>query len=141
MERSQEFLRLEKEDEISSSSVTAAAEALLVLLLKFLPSPPPGKEGISFDYLEKIISRLEKAGLVKSKKGSQGGYFLAKSPRKIRRGEIIRAVEVNTSLVKCTAKSGYCPIKNKCFAKKFWDRLQKTLDTTLNSLTLADLLK
>jgi Rrf2 family transcriptional regulator, iron-sulfur cluster assembly transcription factor len=99
------------------------------------------KEGISFDYLEKIISRLEKTGLVKSKKGSRGGYFLARPSRKIKIGEIIRAVEGNASLVKCTARAGNCPIMKKCLAKKFWDKLQKSLNAVLNSLTLADLIK
>ena len=58
-------------------------------------------EDISFDYLEKIISKLKKAGLIKAKKGAQGGYFLAKSPSKIKLGEIIRALEGEISLVKC----------------------------------------
>jgi len=99
------------------------------------------KEGISFDYLEKIISKLEKTGLVKSKKGSRGGYFLAKSPQKVKIGEIIRTVEGDAPLVRCTAKSGRCPMEKKCFAKKFWSKLQKSLNATLNSLTLADLIK
>ena len=99
------------------------------------------KEGISFDYLEKIISRLEKANLISSKKGARGGYCLARSPKKIRIGEIIRSLEGNTSLVRCTAKRGKCPLGSKCFAKKFWNKLQKSLDSTLDSLTLADLIK
>jgi len=99
------------------------------------------KEGISFDYLEKIVSQLEKTGLLKSKKGSRGGYSLAKPSSKIKIGEIIRAVEGNAALVECTSKSGCCPMIKKCFAKKFWEKLQKSLNATLNSLTLADLIK
>ena len=49
------------------------------------------KEGISFDYLEKILSKLEKTGLVKAKKGVLGGYFLAKTPKKIKIAEILKA--------------------------------------------------
>lgn len=99
------------------------------------------KERISFDYLEKIASKLEKAGLIKSKKGCKGGYFLAKISQKIRIGEIVKAVEGNAPLVRCTARSGSCPMIKKCFAKKFWQKLQKSLDASLNSLTLADLVK
>jgi Rrf2 family transcriptional regulator, cysteine metabolism repressor len=99
------------------------------------------KERISFDYLEKIVSRLEKNGLLKSKRGSKGGYFLAKHPQKIKIGEIIRAVEGDALLVKCITKSGHCSIINKCVAKKFWNKLQKSLNTALDSLTLADLIK
>jgi Rrf2 family protein len=103
-----------------------------------------GKEGISFDYLEKIISKLEKTGLIKAKKGVQGGYFLAKSPKRIKIGEIIRALEGDTVLVKCIApirKRGYrCPRERKCLTKNFWQKIQKTLNSALNSITLADLI-
>jgi len=102
------------------------------------------KEGISFDYLEKIISKMEKAGLLLAKKGVQGGYFLAKSPKRIKIGEIIRALEGDTVLVKCIApirKKGYrCPRERKCLTKNFWQKIQKTLNSTLNSLTLSDLI-
>ena len=102
------------------------------------------KEGISFDYLEKIISKLEKTGLIKAKKGVQGGYFLAKSPKRIKIGEIIRALEGDTVLVKCIApirKRGYrCPRERKCLTKNFWQKIQKTLNNVLNSITLADLI-
>jgi len=110
-------------------------------------------EGISFDYLEKIISKLEKAGLIKAKKGVQGGYFLAKSPTKIKTGEIIRILEGELTLVKCLTRSipkvvgrgitrkYICPREKKCLTKKFWKKIQNSLDSVLDSLTLADLIK
>ncbi len=104
--------------------------------LKFISK----EEGISFDYLEKILSRLEKTGLVMAKKGVQGGYFLAKKPSKIRISEILNSLEDSKGLVKCTAK-GKCPMARKCLAKSFWFKIQKTLDSALNSITLADLIK
>ena len=103
------------------------------------------KEQISFDYLEKIISKLEKTGLIKAKKGVQGGYFLGRKPSKIKIGEIIRALEGNTSLVKCIAKNKkeryYCPMERKCLAKSFWKKIQDSLNSALDSITLADLIK
>lgn len=100
------------------------------------------KEGISFDYLEKILSNLEKAKLIKSKKGAQGGYLLTKNPERIRAGEIIRALEGRLSLVKCISgkNKNFCPRKDKCLTKKFWLKIQNTLDKSFNSLTLADLI-
>ena len=112
------------------------------------------EEGISFDYLEKIISKLEKAGLIKAKKGVQGGYFLAKKPSKIKIGEVIRALEGEIHLVKClpliipkgfvrdTAKSveHICPREKKCLAKNFWKKLQRSMNYILDSITLADLI-
>jgi len=81
------------------------------------------REGISFDYLEKIISKLEKAGLIKSKKGVRGGYFLAKSPKKIRVGEIIKVLEGEMVLVKCLKY--FCPKEKKCLTKNFWMKLNR----------------
>jgi len=97
------------------------------------------KEKISFDYLEKIFLKLEKAGLVRSKKGPLGGYYLAKNPKKIKIGEIISALEKNIFLVKCLDE--ICPQKSKCLAKNFWKKLNNNIQKTLNSITLANLLK
>ena len=101
------------------------------------------KEGISFDYLEKIISKLKKAGFLKVKRGVRGGYFLAKSPAKIKIGEIIKTLEGTIGLVKCIAKGQkyYCPREKKCLTKNFWKRIQDSLNFALNSITLADLIK
>jgi len=97
------------------------------------------KEGISFDYLEKIISKLEKTGLLRSKKGVQGGYFLAKKPEKIKIGQIIKALEGEMVLVKCLKY--FCPKEKKCLTKNFWKKIQDSLNSVLDSLTLADLIK
>ena len=98
------------------------------------------KERISFDYLEKIISKLEKAGLIKAKKGPQGGYFLAKSPEKIKIGEIIRPLEGEKGLVKCMTGGYRCPLEKKCLSKKFWGKIQSVLNSVLDSIALADLI-
>ena len=97
------------------------------------------KEGISFNFLEKIISRLKKSGLVKAKKGFGGGYFLAKKPKNIKIGQIIEILEGKNNLVKCLQY--FCPRSKKCSAKIFWRKLNKAINSTLNSMTLADLIK
>lgn len=100
-------------------------------------------EGLPFDYLEKIISKLEKAGIVNSKKGTQGGYCLAKPANRIRIGEIINVLEGETSLVKCISgdNNHSCPRENKCLTRSFWKKIQDAINSTLNSLTLKDLIK
>ena len=101
-------------------------------------------EGISFDYLEKIISRLEKTGLIKAKKGVQGGYFLGKSASKIKLSEIIKALEGDKNLVKCIKFSGkkvYCSREKKCLTRMVWKKIQDSLTSTLNAITLADLIE
>ena len=99
------------------------------------------KEEIPFDYLEKIIGKLEKENLLKSKKGARGGYFLAKKPSKIKVGQIVSALEGKTNLVGCLDGRHKCARARKCATKRIWQKIQNSLNKTLNSLTLADLLK
>jgi len=94
------------------------------------------KEKISFDYLEKIILELQEAGLVKAKKGVQGGYFLAKEPNKITAGQVVRVLE-STVPVGCLG----CQMARICSTKSVWGKLQDSVDSTLDSMTLADLIK
>lgn len=102
------------------------------------------KEEIPFDYLEKIISQLRKSGLIKSKKGIQGGYSLARSPEKINVGEIIKILEKTFAPVKCVAKEKEerynCPRKKICKSFFVWGKIQDILNSTLKSVTLADLI-
>ena len=95
------------------------------------------KEEISFDFLEKIISKLEKADLVKSRKGVQGGYILSRSPKKIKVGDIVRALEGETSPVNCALCGKY----KKCLSKNVWKKVEKAINDSLDSITLSDLIK
>lgn len=100
------------------------------------------KENISPDYLEKIMAKLERAGYIRAKRGSQGGYFLAKRPEKIKISEIIKTLEGDVSLVRCLDRTGYrCPRQRVCKTKKVWKKIKDTLYSTLSSITLADISK
>lgn len=102
-------------------------------------------EGISFDYLEKIIAKLEKSGLVKAKKGIHGGYYLSKKPLKIKVGEILNSLEGDKQLVKCISqgnlKKSLCSRERQCCTRPLWKKVHDSLNKTLNSITLADLIK
>lgn len=102
-------------------------------------------EGIPFNFLEKIFSKLKKADLIEAEKGVQGGYFLARPPKKIKVGEIIKTLEGTIAPVLCIArekeKRYFCPRKKKCKTKDVWREIRDTLNSTLNSITLADLSK
>lgn len=96
------------------------------------------KEKIPKDFLEKILSKLAKKGLIRTKKGMQGGYFLFKKPSKIKIIEIIEALEGSFDFVKCL--QGFCPFSKNCCAKKFWQKLQRSIKQNISKITLADLL-
>ena len=97
-------------------------------------------ENIPFDYLEKILSQLEKSGFVSAKKGAYGGYYLKQPARKIKVGEVVLLLEGGITLVKCVGK-GVCPRAGKCRAKSYWQKIQLAMTKALNSITLANLIK
>jgi Rrf2 family protein len=94
------------------------------------------KEGIPFDFLEKIISQLEKAKLVKGKKGTGGGYVLAKMPNKITARDIVSALEGTTS-VDCSL----CGMSKKCISKSVWKKIDDAISKTLKNIKLSELIK
>ena len=95
------------------------------------------KEGIPFDFLEKIISQMEKAGLVKGKKGVQGGYVLSRSPAKINANDIVSILEGKEGTVDCSL----CGKSKKCLTKNVWRKIDVAINKTLKSITLQDLIK
>jgi Rrf2 family protein len=98
-------------------------------------------EGISQPYLEQIAIELRQAGLLRSKRGAQGGYFLARAPQAITAGEVIRALEGSILPVQCVAeqKCTPCAHEDECSARGVWERVRDQLVETLDSITLADL--
>jgi len=93
-------------------------------------------EGVPFAFLSKIFSSLEKGKLVVGHHGANGGYSLAKNPNKIAIVDIIELLEdINT--VNCSG----CVRSKKCLAKNVWSKIDKAVNKTLSSITLADLIK
>lgn len=103
------------------------------------------RQQLSINYLEQIFSLLKKAHLVKSVKGSQGGYLLAKLPGEITVGEVIRAIEGNIEIIDEVA-----PIKDKsllydnmqlCLKRQVWDPMTEAICKVMDTITLEDLIK
>lgn len=99
------------------------------------------RQNISESYLEQLISLLKKAGLVKSIRGAQGGYELAKPPEEITVGDILLAIEGPMNLVDCDTKSETCSGGNcdKCATKDVWEQLSNSIMYTANGITLSQL--
>ena len=100
------------------------------------------REGISTHYLEQILSKLRRSGLVKSVRGPKGGYVLAKSPDSIKIGDIVKVLEGGVAPVTCSSgKNKLCNRIDRCVTKLFWDKLALSIEEVLNSETLASLLQ
>lgn len=98
------------------------------------------RQNISEGYLEQIFSSLRKEGLVKGRKGSQGGYVLAKSMNEITVGNILRALEGELVVVERDDAEIVNEDKlDNCIRNNVWDRLNKSINDIVDSITLEDL--
>lgn len=96
---------------------------------------------IPYAYLEQIIQELKQAGLVKSQRGSDGGFSLAKSPNQISLGDVVKALENNICLADCLSGcQECCDLESSCLAKKGWQEIQESLINSLNQINLKKLL-
>jgi Rrf2 family cysteine metabolism transcriptional repressor len=109
-------------------------------------------DGLPLAYLEHLVARLRKAGLVDSRRGSRGGYMLARPPAEITMAEVVEALEGSIAPIECISQasdgsivcsressSGAHP-PHVCPTKLLWTRVRGSIVRTLNETTLADLL-
>lgn len=101
------------------------------------------KERLPGDYVEQILLRLRRAGIVSSTRGAKGGYTLARIAEEITVREIIAAAELVTFDLHCETHpldSQRCAQACDCSIRPVWVMLQQRIDEVLDSVRLADLL-
>ena len=100
------------------------------------------RQGISLDYLEQIFSKLKKNEIVKSIRGTQGGYVLNKNPNDIKLTNIFNAVDEKVKTVQCKkeSKRGCNGKATKCITHNLWDELEIHINTFFENKSLKDLL-
>ncbi len=94
---------------------------------------------ISPKFLEQVAAPLRSAGLIRGQRGPGGGYVLVRKPREITVGDILKAVEGPMAVAECLG-SGGCALAGSCTNRGLWLTLQERLESTLESVTLADLI-
>ena len=98
------------------------------------------RQEISEKYLEQIISSLKKAGYVKSLRGAQGGYMLAREPKTYTVGTILRLTEGSMKPVACLEdEPNQCSRAGECVTLRLWKMLDEAMEGVLNKVTLQDL--
>jgi Rrf2 family protein len=101
-------------------------------------------ERLPGDYVEQILLRLRRAGLVESVRGAKGGYYLAKEPPEITMRDIMTASEHQTFEMNCASHqvdADRCSPSSGCSIRPVWYALQQRVDELLSSISLADLMK
>ena len=101
------------------------------------------RQKISISYLEQLIAKLKKAGIVNSIRGAQGGYILAKAPEEISVGEVLRALEGNLNPVDCSELEGnnQCSGSDLCVTKFVWKRISDSINSAVDELMLSELVE
>lgn len=98
------------------------------------------RQEVSLKYLEQIMAMLNKAGYLKSTRGNNGGYRLAKSPEEYKVGDILRKTEGDLAPIACV-NGEECGKRENCKTFKFWQGLDNVINEYVDSKTLADLIK
>jgi Rrf2 family transcriptional regulator, iron-sulfur cluster assembly transcription factor len=101
------------------------------------------KEKLPADYVEQILLRLRRAGLVDSVRGARGGYLLARAAENVTVKDVLDASEHGTFEVNCDCHrvaDTRCSTQTACSIRPVWQLLQKRVDDTLAAIRLADLL-
>src|ERR1700726_2778269 len=105
-------------------------------------------DGLPLAYLEHLVARLRKAGLVDSRRGSRGGYLLARSPTEITMAEVVEALEGSIAPIECISQASDGSIvcsretdstrpPDVCPTKLLWTRVRFAIVRTLQETTLA----
>ena len=96
-------------------------------------------QGVSVKYLEQLMAILKSAGIVRSVRGSKGGYILAKSPSQIKVSDCFQCLEGSVITTECVEDESYCERTNDCIARQVWTEVQKAVMEVLESITLQNL--
>ena len=100
------------------------------------------RQGISLSYLEQILYRLGKAGLIESVRGPAGGYLLARKPSDLTIGDIVRVLEGPIALTHCLepGEASECYQTDDCVARMVWEKVGAKIEEALDSISFEDLL-
>lgn len=99
------------------------------------------RQEISENYLEQLFALLRKNGLVKSVRGAQGGYMLARHPEQITVGSVLRSLEGSLAPVECVSEdsTNRCDRENACVTRLVWAKIRDRVNEVVDSITLQDL--
>ena len=105
-------------------------------------------EGLPLAYLEHLVARLRRAGLIESRRGAHGGYLLARPPAQITMAEVVEALEGRIAPIECISSAPDGTVRcsresdpqHVCTTKLLWTRVRGAVVRTLHETTLAELI-
>jgi len=97
--------------------------------------------GIPTEFLAKVLQKLARGGLIRSYRGTQGGYALARTPAEITLADVVEAVEGPMALVECQCEAYECRQETSCTVKHALTGVQREIRRVLACVSLRDIEK
>lgn len=96
--------------------------------------------GISEKYLEQIVGTLQKNQIIRSVRGSHGGYYLATKPDECTVGKVLRVMEGSLNIAPCLIDEGrMCERRENCSNLVLWKKMDEALSSVIDHVTIADM--
>ncbi|NCO42806.1 MAG: Rrf2 family transcriptional regulator [Armatimonadetes bacterium CG_4_10_14_3_um_filter_66_18] len=98
-------------------------------------------QAVPVRFLQLILAQLKQGGFVTSVRGREGGYVLARPPKAVTVGEVIRFVDSSFDATGCHCQSGssVCPLGSSCVFAPLWDRVRTAVAEVLDGTTFREL--
>lgn len=94
---------------------------------------------LPYRFASQLAVALKEAGILGSREGAAGGYFLAKDPKQVTVADVVKILEGKKGLVRCVGAS--CQRENVCQCQSTWHQIQSDIHQVMGEYTLADLVK
>lgn len=98
-----------------------------------------GKQSIPEPYLDQLLAQLNKSGLVRSRRGPQGGHMLARPPSEITLTMVMNTLEGPAAPLDCLDEPGECTLSGACAQREMWRSVEEAFELVLHSTTIGDL--
>ncbi len=120
-------------------------KAAFELALSYGNGPVPlkricDKYDISENYLEQLFGKLKRAGYIITTRGVQGGYSLAKDPKDVTVGMILRALEGEITASDCVSKAT-CSREAVCVTRTIWEKIELSINNVIDNISLFDMIE
>jgi Rrf2 family cysteine metabolism transcriptional repressor len=127
-----------------STKIRYGARAILELASHYGEGPIDLKEiatreNISLKYLEQVIIPLRTAGLVKSVRGSKGGYSLARPPSEICLNDVVEILDGHVQLIECLKNPKECQKADLCVTREIWKEASNAIHKIFSSVTFEQM--
>jgi Rrf2 family protein len=97
------------------------------------------QQGIPEAYLEQVLTSLNKAGLIKSRRGPRGGHVLARHPEDVNLADVMAVLEGRGPLLDCLVEPDGCELSETCAQREVWSFFEEAVRELLSSTTIASM--